>query len=317
MQEISIFFWIAFHGLVFLFLVIDLLSRGRASQVAFKTDLIWTIIWITVGLLFGAYVFWNCGYGEGVKYMTAYVAEKSLSIDNLFVFLVIFGYFAVPFTQQHKTLFLGILGAVILRGVFIFLGITLLERFHWMVYVFGVVLIYSGYRLARGGAERVDPEKNKIVRAARRILPIYPKYVGSKFITRNDGKMMLTPLIIVLIAIETTDIVFAFDSVPAVLAITGEFFTAYTSNIMAILGLRSLYFILARAMIRLRYLGKGLAIVLFYLGTKFLLMALGVEIPTMTSLTVVMSIVLACILISLVGSARSEKSQDKKSLDAR
>ena len=201
--------------------------------------------------------------------MTAYVAEKSLSVDNLFVFLVIFGYFAVPFAQQHKTLFLGILGAVILRGAFIFLGIALLERFHWMVYVFGVVLIYSGYRLARGGAERVDPEKNKVVKAARKVLPIYPKYVGSKFITRNDGKMMLTPLIIVLIAIETTDIVFAFDSVPAVLAITGEFFTAYTSNIMAILGLRSLYFILARAMLRLRYLGKGLAIVLFYLGAKF------------------------------------------------
>jgi tellurite resistance protein TerC len=274
-------------------------------------DLMWTLIWITVGLLFGVYVFSNFGYTEGLKYVTAYVAEKSLSVDNLFVFLVIFGYFAVPFAQQHKTLFLGILGAVILRGTFIFLGIALLERFHWMVYVFGVVLIYSGYRLAKGGAERVDPEKNKVVKAARKILPIYPKYVGGKFITRDDGKMMLTPLIIVLIAIETTDIVFAFDSVPAVLAITGEFFTACTSNIMAILGLRSLYFILAHGMVRLRYLGKGLAIVLFYLGAKFLLTALGIQIPTMMSLTVVMSIILACILISLVSSAQSENTLSK------
>jgi tellurite resistance protein TerC len=261
----------------------------------------WTIIWITVGLVFAAYVSWSHGYGEGLKYVTAYVVEKSLSVDNLFVFLVIFSYFAVPFAQQHKTLFVGILGAIILRGTFIFLGIGLLARFQWMVYVFGAVLIYSGYKLATGRTEKIDPEKNRVVRAARKFLPIYPRYVGGRFILRNGAKIVLTPLVLVLLAIETTDIVFAFDSVPAVLAVTGSFFIAYTSNIMAILGLRALYFVVARAMLQLEYLSKGLAIVLFYLGAKFLLTAVNIEIPTITSLAVVMGIISVCLLLSVIG----------------
>lgn len=302
MVEISNTFWIAFHSIVFLFLLIDLLSRGRASQITFKTDLMWSIIWIAVGLGFGAYVYSIYGYDEGLKYITAYIVEKSLSVDNLFVFLVIFNYFAVPFTHQHKTLFLGILGAIVFRGTFIFLGVAFLQRFHWMVYVFGAVLMYSGYKLARGSAEKVDPGKNKIVRAARKFLPIRPEYVGGSFITRNNGKIIFTPLIVVLIAIETTDILFAVDSVPAVLVITGEFFTAYTSNIMAILGLRALYFVLARAMCQLRYLGKGLAVVLFYLGAKFIATAFEIEIPTLISLLIIMSIISACTVASLWAS---------------
>ena len=293
--------------MVLLFLSMDLLSRGRAAEVTFRTDLMWTAIWIMVGLGFGAYVYWNYGYSEGLRYVTAYVVEKSLSVDNLFVFLVIFTYFAVPFAQQHETLFLGILGAIIFRGTFIFLGISLLERFHWMVYVFGAVLIYSGYKLAKGGAENVDPGKNKIVRAARRFLPISSEYVGGKFIIRNGTKMTFTPLMVTLLAIETTDIVFAFDSIPAVLAITGNFLTAYTSNIMAILGLRALYFVLARAMVKLEYLSKGLAIVLLYLGAKFLLTAVDIEIPTTTSLAIVMSIIAVCILLSQVVSRRRKE----------
>jgi len=304
MEETHIVFWAAFHGMVVLFLLIDLMSRGKGSEVTYRKDLVWTAIWITVGLAFGGYVFWNYGYAEGLKYVTAYLVEKSLSIDNLFVFLVIFNYFAVPFSQQHKTLFTGILGAIVLRGTFIFLGITLIERFHWTIYIFGVVLLYSGYKLAKGGMEKINPEENKIVRAARRLLPIYPKYVGGKFIIKNNGKIMFTALIVVLLAIETTDVVFAFDSVPAVMAITGEFFTAYTSNIMAVLGLRALYFVLARAMMRIEYLSKGLAIVLFYLGAKFLLTAFGLEIPATTSLIVVLGIISATVLVSLHASRR-------------
>lgn len=310
MEEMLIIFWIAFHGIVLFFLLIDLLSRGRAPEVAFKTDLMWCVIWIMVGLSFGVYVFWHYGYGEGLKYVTAYIAEKSLSVDNLFVFLVIFSYFAVPFAPQHRTLLIGILGAIIFRGTFIFLGVALLERFHWMVYVFGAILIYLGYRLAKAGVEKVDPGRNKVVRAARKFLPIHTEYVGGKFIIKNNGKIMFTPLIVVLLAIETTDVVFAFDSVPAVLAITGEFFTAYTSNIMAILGLRALYFVLARTMLQLRYLSKGLAIVLFYLGAKFIVTALGIEVPTMISLTVVMGIILACVFASLLASERKRHKQD-------
>lgn len=297
-------FWIAFHGLIFLFLTIDLLSRGRSTEVSFKTDLLWSIVWITVGLTFGFYVFWHYGYNEGLKYITAYAVEKSLSVDNLFVFLVIFSYFAVPFVHQHKTLFVGILCAIVFRGTFIFLGVALLQRFQWMVYVLGAVLIYSGYKLAKGKIEKTDPEKNRIVRAARRLLPIHSEYVGGKFITKSNGKLILTPLIVVLLAIETTDIVFALDSVPAALAITGEFFTAYTSNIMAILGLRALYFVLAHAMLQLKYLSKGLAIVLFYLGLKFMVTVFGIEIPTILSLGIVIGIILACVLVSLLLSER-------------
>jgi tellurite resistance protein TerC len=301
--EIPITFWVIFHGVVFLFLLIDLLSRGKAPQVSIKTDQMWSIIWIIVGLGFGVYVYWLFGYEEALKYVTAYVVEKSLSVDNLFVFLVIFNYFGVPFIHQHKTLFIGILSAIIFRGTFIFLGVTLLERFHWMVYVFGAILMYSGYKLARGAAKKVDPAKNRVVRVAKKLLPIHPEYVGGKFIVKQH-KIMFTPLIVVLLAIETTDIMFALDSIPAVLAITQEFFTAYTSNIMAILGLRALYFVLAHAMLRLEYLSRGLAVVLFYLGLKFIVRAIGIEIPTLISLAIVMGIISSCVLASLLRTRR-------------
>lgn len=311
-MEIPITFWAIFHGVVFLFLLIDLLSRGKASQVSFKTDQMWSIIWIIVGLGFGVYVYWLFGYEEGLKYVTAYVVEKSLSVDNLFVFLVIFNYFGVPFVHQHKTLFVGILSAIIFRGTFIFLGVALLERFHWMVYVFGAILMYSGYKLARGAAEKVDPAKNRVVRAAKKLLPIHPEYVGGKFIVKQH-KMMFTPLIVVLLAIETTDIMFALDSIPAVLAITQEFFTAYTSNIMAILGLRALYFVLAHAMLRLEYLSRGLAVVLFYLGLKFIVRAIGIEIPTLISLAIVMGIISSCVLASLLRTRRGPARKSNES----
>jgi len=300
LEEWSITFWVAFHLLVGIFLIIDLASRGRAPEVTFKKDVMWSIIWIVVGLAFGAYVFWHYGHEEGLKYITAYVVEKSLSVDNLFVFLVIFSYFAVPFVHQHKTLFLGIVCAIIFRGAFIIAGIALLERFHWMVYVFGGVLFYSGYKLMKSGLEEVDPEKNRVVRLARRVLPISPHYVGGKFFIRESKKIVFTPLILVLLAIETTDIMFAFDSVPAVLAITEEFFTAYTSNIMAILGLRALYFVLARALRRLTYLSKGLAIVLSFLGFKFIASGFDVKVPTLLSLSIVLGIIGVSALLSLI-----------------
>jgi len=190
--------------------------------------------------------------------------------------------------------------AIVFRGVFIVAGIALLERFHWMVYVFGGILLYSGYKLIRSGLEEVDPEKNRIVRLAKRVLPISPNYVGGKFFVKESNKIVFTPLILVLLAIETTDIMFALDSVPAVLAVTEEFFTAYTSNIMAILGLRALYFVLARALRRLTYLSKGLAIVLTFLGFKFILSGFDVTVPTPLSLSIVLGIISVSALLSLI-----------------
>lgn len=300
MTEINVTFWVAFHLVVAIFLIIDLMSRGRAGEITFGKDVLWSIVWIGVGLAFGAYIIWQYGSEEGLKYITAYVVEKSLSVDNLFVFLVIFSYFAVPFIHQHKTLFLGILCAIVFRGIFIVAGIALLERFHWIVYVFGAILFYSGYKLLRSGLEEVDPEKNSVVRLARRVLPLSQNYVGGKFFVRQSNKVTFTPLILVLLAIETTDIVFAFDSVPAVLAVTEEFFTAYTSNIMAVLGLRALYFVLARALRKLAYLSKGLAVVLAFLGAKFILSAFDLTIPTIISLSIVLSVIMISAVFSLI-----------------
>jgi tellurite resistance protein TerC len=300
LEEWSVTFWIVFHLVIGIFLLIDLTIRGRDPEATFKKDVIWSVIWIAVGLAFGAYVFWHYGHEEGLKYITAYVVEKSLSVDNLFVFLAIFRYFAVPFVHQHKVLFLGILCAIVFRGAFIVAGIALLERFHWMVYIFGGVLLYSGYKLIKSRLEEVDVEKNRVVRLARRVLPISPQYVGGKFFVREGDKMVFTPLILVLLAIETTDIMFAFDSVPAVLAVTEEFFTAYTSNIMAVLGLRALYFVLARALRTLTYLSRGLAIVLIFLGCKFILGGLEVKLPTLLSLSIVLGIISISALLSLI-----------------
>jgi len=306
MQDIDIIFWIIFHATVGLFLLVDLLSRGRIHEVTLRKDVAWSIIWITIGLAFSGYVILNFGYGEGFRYITAYVVEKALSVDNLFVFIVIFNYFSIPVAHQHKTLFLGIVAAIILRGVFIFAGIALLENFSWMVYVFGVILLYSGYKLSKDNIDKVDPEQNRIVKIARRFLKIDTEYTGGNFLVRNKGKLMFTPLILALLAIETTDVVFAFDSVPAVLALTDEFFTAYTSNILAILGMRSLYFVLARVLRKLQYLSKGLAVVLIYLGAKFLVTAFGVEIPTALSLVIVLGIILVFALASLMKTSIKE-----------
>jgi len=225
-----------FHAAIVVMLFIDLITSRGKGKLTIKRDIIFSIIWIGIGLVFGAMIFFEFGSEEGVKYITAYVTEKALSIDNLFVFIVIFSYFGVPMERQHKTLFYGIIGAIIFRAAFIYVGIELIERFNIVVYIFGAILLYSSYKLLRGGANEQNPGKNPIVKFAKMILPVCNDYQGDSFVARVKGVLMCTPLVVVLLVIETTDIVFALDSVPAVLTITGEFFTAYTSNIMAILG---------------------------------------------------------------------------------
>lgn len=300
MEVTSPLFWVAFHAVVAIFLYLDL-RHYKQAEVTLKDSLRWVAVWVAIGLGFSAFVLDVYGMEEFVKYITAYITEYTLSMDNIFVFLAIFTYFSVPYHSRPFVLFLGIIFAVLFRGSFIVVGVALLERYHWMVYVFGAVLIYSGYKMAKGGAESVDPGKNKVVIMAKRFLPLTHEYEGDKFVSVREGKRVFTPLVLVLLAIETTDIMFAFDSVPAVLAITREFFTAYTSNILAILGLRSLYFVLEHGVKRLENLGKGLAIYLIYLGIAFLLTAFGIDLPSWLSLILILTILLWAFLTSRIG----------------
>ena len=234
--------------------------------------------------------------------MTGYLVEESLSVDNLFVFLLLFTYFAVPDHYQHRVLFWGIVGAVIMRGVFIAAGITLLENLHWVIYIFGAFLVYTGIRLTRQKEKEMEPENNPVLKVFRRFVPITDKYHGNRFFVKDMGKRLATPLLVVLIVIETTDIVFATDSVPAVLAITRDPFIVYTSNIFAILGLRALYFALAAAIKRLRYLNYGLAVILTFLGVKMIISAefFHIEIPVLASLGVVLGILALTAIASLL-----------------
>jgi tellurite resistance protein TerC len=300
-----------FHAAIVVMLLIDLFTSKSKEKLTLKRDIIFSIIWIGIGLAFGAIIFFEFGSEEGLKYITAYVTEKALSIDNLFVFIVIFTYFAVPFERQHKTLFYGIVGAIIFRATFIYVGVELIERFHVVVYLFGAVLLYSAYKLFRGKIGESNPAENPIVKFARRFLPVCENYDGDKFFSKINGVMMCTPLIVVLLVIETTDIMFALDSVPAVLTITGEFFTAYTSNIMAILGLRALYFVVAHAMGELKYLDKGLAIVLAYLGVKTFAGFFGLEVPTLWNMAIVLGTIGFFIIVSLAFKEKGKKGKEE------
>ena len=297
MAEVPLLFWVLFHLMIIGLLVYDLLPKKKEPTL--RRNILWSALMIILALSLGGYVYLNFGQEEGMKYVTAYITELALSVDNLFVFIVIFTYFGVPFARQHKALFYGILGAIVFRAAFIFAGVALIENFHWVIYVFGAVLLYSAYKLLKGGVEATKPGDNAVVGFAKRFLPICEDYDDDKFITKIDGVLKCTPLVIVLLVIETTDIMFALDSVPAVLTITGEFFTAYTSNIMAIIGLRALYFVVAHAMGELKYLSKGLALVLAYLGVKTFATFFGIEVPMLWNMGIVLGTIGFFIVLSL------------------
>jgi tellurite resistance protein TerC len=302
--QIPLWIWILYHAAIASFIAVDLFFHRKDESPTFKGAISWVILWVAVGVAMGALVGLYLGGASSLLYFTAYVVEYSLSFDNLFVFAVIFAYFAVPLAYQTKTLYVGILTAVVLRGAFIAAGLELIARFDWMIPVFGVILIYSGFRLARSGIDTVDPGRNLVVRSAKRIAPFTDRYDGSKFLTKEDGKRYLTPLLLALVAIETTDIVFALDSLPAVIAITLNFFIAYTSNISAILGLRSLYVVLAMVLYKLEYLSKGLSVVLVFFGAKMIAGTLGFEVPTPLSISIVLSIIGVAVLLSLLKARR-------------
>ena len=298
MIEVPLLFWVIFHLTIISLLVYDLIPKKKEPTL--RRNILWSILIISIATSLGGYIYLNFGQEEGIKYVTAYVTELALSVDNLFVFILIFSYFGIPFAKQHKPLFYGILGAILMRAIFIFAGVELIESFSWIIYVFGAILLYSSYKLLRGGSEVTNPSDNYVVRLAKRFLPMSEGPQEDRFLVKIDGVTKFTPLVIVLLVIETTDIIFALDSVPAVLTITGEFFTAYTSNIMAILGLRALYFVVAHAMGELKYLSKGLALVLAYLGVKTFATLFGVEVPILWNMGIVLGIIGFFIVISLV-----------------
>jgi len=297
-------FWILFNLFVAAMLALDLgVFHRRAHTVKFKEALVWSLIWISLAGAFAVLVYFWYGRTPMLEFITGYVIELSLSVDNLFVFLVIFRYFKVSGPNQHKVLFWGILGALIMRGVFILAGVGLITRFHWITYVFGALLIYSGVKLFRQEGVSVDPSRNPLLKAFRRIVPVTNDYVEGKFFVRRPG-LYATPLFVVLLVVETTDIIFAVDSIPAILAITLNAFIVYTSNVFAILGLRSMYFALAGMMDLFQYLHYGLSCVLIFVGLKMLLSNVY-KMPTWVALVVVAGVLGTSVLASLLAPKKA------------
>jgi tellurite resistance protein TerC len=292
--------WGFFAGLVLGMLFVDLLVFNRKPHVmSLREASVWSGVWVALAATFGATVFVLQGAPKGLEFITGYVIEWSLSVDNLFVFIVIFRYFAVPPQFQHRTLFWGIMGAIVLRGIFIAAGVGLLTYFHWTIYLFGAFLVYTGIKLLRAGEVQVEPQKNPLLRFFKRIMPIETSYEAQNFFVRRQGQLVATALVPVLLVIETTDIMFAVDSVPAILAITQDPFIVYTSNIFAILGLRALFFLLAGIMGLFRYLKVGLCFVLMFVGVKMLISEFY-KIQITVSLSVVATILASSILASLL-----------------
>ncbi len=293
--------WIVFASVIGTLLVLDLgVLNRRAHILSTGEALAWSAGIVILALLFGGFLWWQVGHRTALEYYTGYLIELSLSVDNLFVFLLVFQYFAVPAALQPRVLKWGILGAILMRGVMIGAGVLLLTQFHWIVYLFGGILLVTGIRMFRDEDERIEPEKNPLVRLARRFLPVTPAYEGQHFFVKPlIGRWMATPLLLVLLVVEWSDLVFAIDSIPAVFAVTRDPFVVYSSNLFAILGLRALFFVLAGAMDKFHYLKPGVGLILLFVGLKMVLAA-WLPLPTVLSLLVILGILLGSIALSLL-----------------
>jgi len=302
-----LFLWIVFNAFVLGMLALDLgVFHRNAHKVSLREALTWSIVWITLALIFNLVVYYMWGSEKALEFLAGYLIEKSLSVDNIFVFLMIFHYFAVPAMYQHRVLFWGILGALILRAIFIAMGAALLSAFHWMIYIFGGFLIVTGIKMLLMGDHKLEPEKNPAVRLLRRVMHVTKEYHGQRFFIRRDRRLWVTPLLLVLVVVETTDVIFAVDSIPAIFAITLDPFIVYTSNVFAILGLRALYFLLAGIMDMFRYLKVGLSFVLCFVGVKMMIVDLY-KIPIGLSLGVVAGILALSILASLMSKPKGAR----------
>ena len=308
-MEGSIWLWVVFNLFVLGMLALDLgVFHRKSHAVSGKEALIWSIVWISLALLFnaGIYFYWDkfmpdssyTNKDAALAFFTGYLIEKSLSVDNIFVFILIFSFFAVPAAYQHHVLFWGILGALLMRGALILVGAALLHEFHWIIYIFGGFLIFTGIRMALHRNEEIHPENNALIKLVKRIMPVTENYEGDKFFIRRTGKWIATPLLLVLLVIESTDLIFAVDSIPVIFAVTDNSFIVYTSNVFAILGLRSLYFLLANIMDKFQYLKLGLAVVLSFVGIKMVLVDIY-KMPVALSLGIIASILAISIIASL------------------
>lgn len=304
-MEVSIWFWVIFNAMVLVMLALDLGVFHRKSHVvSVKEALIWSGVWIGLALLFNLFLHIQYGRTIALEFFTGYLIEKALSVDNIFVFVLIFTFFQIPAQYQHKVLFWGILSALLMRVIFIFAGVALLEKFHWSIYFFGAILIVTGIKMLTQKDKKMDPEKNPIMKWMRKIMPVTKELHGSNFFVKQDGKTWATPLFLVLIMIEITDLIFAVDSIPAILAVTKNQFIVYTSNVFAILGLRSLYFALAGVIERFKYLSIGLAIILVFVGLKMVLVDVY-KIPIHLSLLFIVCTLFISVVISFVKTSKT------------
>lgn len=293
--------WIGFNVFVLVMLALDLgVFHRKAHIVTLKESLSWSAVWVTLALIFNLGIWHYMGPQKGLEFFTGYVIEKSLSVDNVFVFLLLFSYFAVPPLYQHKVLFWGILGALVMRAIMIFLGAVLIAKFAWIIYVFGAFLILTGLKMIFKKEEEIHPERNPLVRWFKKLIPVTDDYRGDKFFLKENGVLMATPLFVVLLLVEFSDLIFAVDSIPAIFAVTKDPFIVYTSNVFAILGLRSLYFALAGLMDKFHYLKIGLGVVLTFVGVKMLLGHTAWKIDTHVSLVVIVGVLAISVIVSLL-----------------
>ncbi len=298
-METPITFWIIFNVFVLIMLALDLgVFHRKSHDVSVKEALTWTFVWVFLALIFNVIIYYWRGQQQALEFFTGYLVEKALSVDNIFVFIMIFTYFQIPTKYQHKVLFWGIIGALIMRVIFIFAGVALIERFHFTIYFFGALLIFTGFKMFNHSNSKIDPDKNPVLKFFKKFMPVTPTLHEDKFFIKIDGRRFATPLFLVLILIETTDLIFAVDSIPAILAITQDQFIVYTSNVFAILGLRSLYFALAGIVHRFWLLSYGLAIVLVFVGIKMIFIDFY-KIPIEWSLIFIAFIIAGSVLLSL------------------
>ena len=296
----NIWFWVGFIAFVLAMLALDLgVFQRKSHEVKPKEAAIWTSVWVGLALAFAGGLWFFYGSEPALTFLTGYVIEESLSMDNIFVIVLIFDYFMVPKAYQHRVLFYGILGALIMRGIFIALGTVLLAKFQWIIYVFGAMLVFTGIRMAFKHDESFDAEQNPIVKIVRKIFPLTSQYHGKHFFTMENGRKMATPLLLVLVLVEFTDLIFAIDSIPAIFGVTRDPFIVYTSNIFAVMGLRSLYFLLASVIEKFHLLKYGLAIILTFVGLKMIAEA-WIHVPIMVSLAVIVGVLLLAIAASLI-----------------
>lgn len=307
-METNAWYWIGFNAFVLIMLALDLgVFHKKTHEVKVKEALIWTAVWIALAMVFNAGIFHFFGKEKGVEFLTGYVIEKSLSVDNIFVFIMVFSYFQIPTKYQHKVLFWGVLGALLMRAIFIFAGVALISKFHWIIYIFGGFLIFTGFKMLFQEDKPIEPEKNPLIKLVRKILPVSNELHGDKFIIKQGAKTIATPLLLVLVLIEFTDLIFAVDSIPAILAISKDPFIVYTSNVFAIMGLRSLYFALSGITQYFVYLKYGLAAILIFVGTKMLIVDFY-KVPVLLSLLIIVTI----LAISVIASLMVKSTEDKK-----